>query len=182
MELVFGAVILILAAAIVLLFAMLGELNSRLPTDQGGAAAQRDSAIFPLDEARLGVEPATWPSELPPIDGADPRTVLVLSTACSTCQDVAHQLDDELGRGEGGDMAVVLSTADRRRAEDFVRRYRLDRLPVYVDEGGAWVGEELGVRMSPTALVMASGRLESALIFQDVSALRAAVAQPKGVS
>ena len=180
MELVFGAVILVLAAAIVLLFAMLGELNSRLPTDQG--AAQRSSDVFPLEDAALGVQPATWPAELPPIDSADPRTVLVLSTACSTCQDVAQQLDGELSRGEGKDLSVVLSTGDRERADDFVQRYGLDRLPVYVDEGGDWVGEELGVRMSPTALVMSSGRLESALIFQDVSALRAAVAQPKGVS
>jgi hypothetical protein len=179
MEIVFGAVILILAAAIVLLFAMLGELNSRLPGDQ--SAARRGSDVFPLEDAALGVRPATWPAELPRIDSADPRTVLVLSTACATCEDVAKQLDDELSGGGGGDMAVVLSTGDRQRAEDFMRRHGLHRLPVYVDEGGDWVGEELGVRVSPTALVMSSGRLESALIFQDVSALRAAVAQPKGV-
>ncbi|MGP4026830.1 hypothetical protein [Actinomadura sp. 3N407] len=190
MEIFFGAVLLILVAAVVLLFAMFGELTSRLPTEREAAAA-RDPEIWPLEDARLGVEPARWPAELSGlsaagaagaagIDAAHP--VLVLSTACSTCKDVAQQLSEELDRGAGGDMAVVVSTAERARGERFVQQYGLHRLAHYVDEGGEWVADEFNVRMSPTALVVRGGRLESALVFQDVQGLRTMVNQPKGVA
>ncbi|TDC69473.1 hypothetical protein E1200_08395 [Actinomadura sp. GC306] len=197
MEIFFGAVLLILAAAVVLLFAMFGELTSRLPTERAEAAA-RDPEIWPLEDARLGTAPAGWPGGLAGLaagaadrdadrdadrnadrnaDRDAARPVLVLSTACSTCKDVAAQLSEELDRGAGGDMAVVVSTAERARGERFVQRYGLHRLAHYVDEGGAWVAEEFNVRMSPTALVVRDGRLESALVFQDVQALRTAIGQ-----
>ncbi|WP_433477717.1 hypothetical protein ACQPZP_12055 [Spirillospora sp. CA-142024] len=183
MEIFFGAVLLILAGAVVLLFAMLGELTSRLPTERETAAA-RDPEVWPLEDARLGAEPGRWPAELAgraaDLDAA--QTLLVLSTACSTCKDVAQQLSDELDRGAGTDMAVVVSTAEQARGERFVRQYGLQRLTHYVDEGGDWVAGEFNVRMSPTALVMRGGRLESALVFQDVEAVRTKVNQPKGVS
>jgi hypothetical protein len=44
------------------------------------------------------------------------------------------------------------------------------------------VGREFGVRVSPAALVFHAGRLQSAFIFQDLNALRAAVSEPKGVA
>ncbi|WP_165970637.1 hypothetical protein [Actinomadura sp. 6K520] len=181
MEIFFGAVLLILAAAVVLLFAMFGELTSRLPTEREEAAA-RDPEIWPLEDARLGTAPAGWPGELAGLaagagDKDAARSVLVLSTACSTCKDVAKQLSEELDRGAGGDMAVVVSTAERARGERFVQQYGLHRLTHYVDEGGAWVAEEFNVRMSPTALVVRDGRLESALVFQDVQALRTTISQ-----
>ncbi|WP_433467846.1 hypothetical protein [Spirillospora sp. CA-128828] len=183
MEIFFGAVLLILAGAVVLLFAMLGELTSRLPTERETAAA-RDPEVWPLEDARLGAEPGRWPAELAgraaDLDAA--QTLLVLSTACSTCKDVAQQLSDELDRGAGNDMAVVVSTAEQARGERFVQQYGLQRLTHYVDEGGDWVAGEFNVRMSPTALVMRGGRLESALVFQDVEAVRTKVNQPKGVS
>jgi hypothetical protein len=187
MEIFFGAVLLLLVAAVVLLFAMLGELTSRLPTEREAAAA-RDPEIWALEDARLGVEPSRWPAGLAGLSAAeapDPdaaRPVLVLSTACSTCKDVAAQLSDELDQGAEADMAVIVSTAERERGERFVEQYGLQRLPHYVDEGGAWVADEFDVRMSPTALVMRGGRLESALVFQDVQALRTKVNEPKGVS
>jgi hypothetical protein len=187
MEIFFAAVLLILVAAVVLLFAMLGELTSRLPTERETAAA-RDPEIWPLDDARLGVEPGRWPAELTGLAAAasadldSAQTVLVLSTACSTCKDVAQQLSDELDRGAENGMAVVVSTAERARGERFVQQYGLQRLAHYVDEGGSWVADEFNVRMSPTALVLRGGRLESALVFQDVQALRTKVNEPKGVS
>jgi hypothetical protein len=182
-EIFFGAVLLILVAAVVLLFAMLGELNSRLPTERE-AAATRDDTIAPLEDALLGAEPGSWPQPLRDrLAGAGgPGIALVLSTACATCKDVATQVADELDRGGAGDLAVIVSTADRDRGEQFVRRYGLERVAHYVDEGGTWVSEAFNVRMSPTALVMRNGRLESALVFQDVQALRAMVTEPKGVS
>lgn len=187
MEIFFGAVLLVLVAAVVLLFAMFGELTSRLPTDREQAAA-RDPEVRPLEDARIGVEPRSWPDGLAGLSAAgvadidEARPVLVLSTACATCKDVAEQLSEELDRGGGGDLAVVVSTAERERGEQFVERYGLHRLAHHVDEGGRWVAGEFNVRMSPTALVMRGGRLESAHVFQDVQALRRTVAQPKGVA
>jgi hypothetical protein len=185
-EIFFGAVLLILAAAVVLLFAMLGELNSRLPTERE-AAVDRDATIAPLEDALLGAEPGSWPQPLEDrlagdAGAGDPAIALVLSTACTTCKDVATQVAEELDGGGAGDLAVIVSTADRERGEEFVRRYGLERVAHYIDEGGTWVSEAFNVRMSPTALVMRGGRLESALVFQDVQALRAMVTNPKGVS
>jgi hypothetical protein len=182
-EIFFGVVLLLVAGAVVLLFAMLGELSSRLPTER--AAAPRTGEVRPLDEALLGTEPNVWPASLPPLaeDDDSPRTLLlVLSTVCATCSSVAKQVSAELDQGGGGDLAIVLSTGDRRRAEQFVDEYGLGRLPLHIDENGAWVAGEFGVRMSPTALVFRHGKLDSAVIFDDVNAVRELTDASKGVS
>jgi hypothetical protein len=183
LDIVFGAVLLAVVTALVLLFAMLGELASRLPEQGRSAQTVRSREVRPLEDARLGVEPRTWPTPLAGIsDTAGQSVVLVLSTACSTCSDVAGQLAAELDAGADGDMAVVVSTGDPGRAEEFLDKYGLRRLRHHVDDKGDWVSREFGIRMSPTAMVFHSGRLQSALVFQDIDALRETVTEPKGVA
>jgi len=55
---VFGVALLILAVAMVVLFAMMGELASRVP---GPSAIRRDATVRSLDEAQLGSIPSSWP-------------------------------------------------------------------------------------------------------------------------
>src|SRR5690242_13646262 len=126
LDIVFGAVLLAVVAALVLLFAMLGELASRLPEQGSAAQTARSREVRPRAEARLGVEPGAWPTPLAGIsDTAGRSVVLVLGTACSTCGDVAGQLAAELDAGVGDDMAGVVSTADPQRAEEFLDKYGL---------------------------------------------------------
>jgi hypothetical protein len=185
-EIFFGLVLLLIAGAVVLLFAMLGELSSRLPTERTAPqTAPRTGEIRPLEEALVGTRPNVWPSSLPPLaeEEDSPRTLLlVLSTVCSTCSSVAKQVAAELDQGGGGDLAIVVSTGDRGRAERFVDDYGLRRLPLHIDENGAWVAGEFGVRMSPTALIFRQGKLDSAVIFDDVNAVRELSDASEGVS
>ncbi len=174
MLVVFAFALLVLAAAVVVLFAMLAELATRVPERSD---ARRDPHVRPLDGALVGHKADTWPAALPTADRA---VLLVLSTACSSCDDVAKQLTVDPGHTDWTDVAVVLSTADRRNADDFVDRHGLSAtFPVYVDEGGEWVAGQFDVRMSPSALVFRNGRLDSAHTFNDVASLRAAMETPE---
>ena len=169
----FALVLLLLAGAVVLLFAMLGELTARLPSLN---VDYRDPTVSPLEEARLGSAPESWPEPLAPLvaNGNGSALLMILSTACGSCESVARQLAEEIDVYPPSRTGVVISCADRRVGEDFVRRHGLGRMPTYVDEGGDWVTASFGVQTSPTGLAIRDGRLQSATVFTDVAALRAA--------
>lgn len=169
MLVVFAVALLIVAAAVVILFAMLAELATRVPERSGPA---RDPQIRPLEEARLGHAPTGWPAGLPDPEHA---VLLVLSTVCNSCRDVAEQLVVDPGHADWTGMAVIVSSASRENGEEFIRRYRLTGFPVHIDAGGAWLTEEFGVHTSPGALVFRSGKLISAHVFNNVSSLRSAL-------
>jgi len=171
MEIAFGLVLLILSAAVVLLFAMFGELASRVP-DRNSAAAK--SRVQPVDGALIGRTPERWPTSLSHLADADVGLLLVLSTSCASCRQVAKQLSAELVRNGAGRIDILVSSASRDFGEDFVQQHGLGRIPYFVDEGGDWVKNEFGVMISPTGLVFKKGRLDAALLFQDLAALQAA--------
>ena len=173
MLIVLGCAVLVLAVGMVVLFAMFGELSARVGE---GDAVPRSTTVRPLKNARLGRVPGSWP---PAIDhpGAAEFTVLVLSSACTSCADIAAQLIDDPGHTDWDSMGIAISTSDREVGEDFVARHGLGELPHYVDVGGDWVSTEFDVRMSPSALVFRDGQLAAAYIFHDVAALRATVAR-----
>jgi len=161
-------VVLVLAGAVVLLFAMLGELTSRLPTL---GVNYRDPEIAPLPDARLGAAPEQWP---PALDN-EPELLLVLSTACASCEDVAAQISQRLDAGPIPGAALLVSCGEASTGRDFLDRHGLARMPTYVDEGGAWVSNSFGVRHSPTALVLQDSHLKAALVFTDFAALQTTI-------
>jgi hypothetical protein len=166
MLVVFAFALLILAAAVVVLFAMLAEVATRVPERSG---QQRETRIRRMGGVRLGHAPEFWPDGLP--DG-ERATLLVLSTACGSCQDVAEQLTSDPGHRDWTEMGVVVSTAGRVTGQEFVRDYGFEGIPVFIDEGGEWVEGQFGVHSSPGALIFRSGRLVAAHRFNDVAALR----------
>ncbi len=180
-DIVFGIVLLLLAGGLVLLFAMFGELASRLPEQQGG---ERSQDVWDLESGNLGAAPATWPAAIEShVTAPDHRMLFVLSTACAPCRGIATQLSEEISAGTVPDVALVISSADQDNADKFVRQYQLDKLPYHIDVGGTWVRTEFGVDTSPSALTIHDGRLESVVAFQDIHALRTVVDQrKKGVS
>lgn len=169
---VLAFVTLLLTAAVIVLFAMLGELYARVGPATGSAAR-------PLDGAGIGQRPDVWPAELDRLATAEDAVLLVLSTACNSCARVASQLRDRPDPVDGHDTGVVLSTADPERAEAFMRQHGLARDSVFVDVGGTWVSGAFGVQTSPAALVLQAGLLTAAHIFTDVAALPAAVVPAK---
>lgn len=169
MEFVLAVGLLILAAAVVLLFAMVAELASRVPDSRAG----RSTALRPLPEARVGHSAGRWPDGLAPLADRHDVLLLVLSTACGSCLDIAQQLR-ETNPAELSEIGVVVSCGTEQAGQQFVLAQGLTVFPHVVDEGGVWVSDEFGVTASPTGLFLRGGRLESALLFSDVAALRAA--------
>ncbi len=165
MTLALAIAVVVLMMAVVTLFAMLGQLVSRLPeTVLAGASRE----VHPLEEARLGAAAVDWPDPLRLLAEDTPSCLLVLSTVCASCDDVSRQLasfEPVLPT------AVLVSCSEYGIGEAYVERYELGRFPFYVDQGGAWVNTNFGVQTSPTALVFAEGSLRDALLFQDVSEL-----------
>jgi hypothetical protein len=169
---VFGFGLLLVAGAVVVLFAMFGELYSR---SGGGNDASGGGFVRLLPDTPVGQAPASWPAALARTGTAELGVLLVLSPVCTSCKAVARDLAAQSDPRELGEFAVVLSAPDDQRAEEFVAQHKLTGLPYHVDVGGTWVSTEFGVRSSPTALVFRDGRLVSGFIFSDLQALRAAV-------
>jgi hypothetical protein len=161
----------LLSIGVVILFAMMAELWSRLAplAPLSGVA----TAISPLEGARIGTSDIDWPSELSQVPLLADATLVVLSTSCATCRDVAGQLSS---RGSGGSrlpdsLFVVVSCPHEAMGEDFVQRYSLRDAPHIVDSGGEWAKTQLGVQTSPSAVVFRYGRLETAFTFASAEAL-----------
>ncbi|MFI0792392.1 hypothetical protein ACH4OY_06795 [Micromonospora rubida] len=170
-------VTVLLAGAIVLLFALAGELYARTGGLEGSPASPAGgTGVRPLEQARFGERPSGWPGQLAGFGSGGPRVVLVLSTRCASCEDVAAQL---AGQPDPDNLGVIVTTAHRDEAMEFIDRHGIDGLPHHIDEGGDWVATQFGVKISPSALVIKEGRLVSALLFSDVAAVRAAVQAAK---
>ncbi len=162
---VLAFVVLLLAAAVTVLFAMLGELYTRI----GGPT----QPIQSLASDRIGQSPASWPNELAGIAALPEAVLLVLSTSCSSCINVARQLQ---GRGSllhGYEMRVLLSSPDRKQGEAFAQNH-LATDSFFIDVGGEWVTEAFGVDTSPSALLLRGGELASVFAFADLMALQTA--------
>ncbi|MFG3705348.1 hypothetical protein ACGF7U_11535 [Micromonospora sp. NPDC047670] len=173
MSYLFGFGLLVVAGAVVVLFAMLGELYARSGgMDGAGAPGGGSGTVRLLDGARIGSRPEHWPAGLAEVADADLRVVLVFSTSCNSCEKAAGEIGD---LADTRDFAVLISTITEERGEDFMNRHELSAMPHHIDVGGEWVAGELGVMTSPSALVFRHGRLVSALLFTDMAALSAAV-------
>jgi hypothetical protein len=138
--------------------------------------------VQPLEEARLGSVPAYWPPGLRQAGGDRDLVLIVLSTVCSTCADIAFQLTEEPGHSDWGELAVVVSTGSESAGQSFITQHRLTAFRWFIDTGGDWISQQFGVRVSPTALAFSDGRLSSAYGFHDVAALRAKIAAERSGS
>jgi hypothetical protein len=170
MEIAFGVALLVLAGAVVLLFAMFGELASRVgePEENG-----RWTGTRPLEEARLGAQPSRWPPELSAVGNAPQGLLLVLSPSCGSCQEVARQLVLEGGPSPARPFALAVSCSAGEVGRNFIEEQSLEPYPHFIDEAGEWVRTELDVHSSPVGLFFADGRLVAAHVFGDVNALNA---------
>ncbi len=175
MLIVLSFAVLVLAIGMLVLFAMMGELSSRVP--QGGGP-ERSAVISPLETERIGHSPAYWPPGLSHLKQGD-GCLLVLSSSCTSCQDVALQVTRNPGHLEWQEMAVLVSAFDAKVGKEFVTGHGLESVPHHVDERGSWVAGEFSIRQSPVALTFSGGQLMAAYSFHDVAALRAAISETR---
>ena len=165
---VLGVAVFVLALAVVGLFAMMGELASRVSDpDQLGT----DSTLLPVEEARLGTTPADWPAELAPVRDADRAYLLVFSSICSTCAQIASGSTGPLDQLQPPVGAVISCPTPEAGAEFLDKHPMVGDYPHLIDVGGAWLADTLGVRMTPSVLVFERGTLRSAHTFTSAAAL-----------
>ncbi|TAN32069.1 hypothetical protein EPN29_10115 [bacterium] len=166
-DLLFAFVLLFMAAAIVVLFAMLGELASRIPQP---ARLHSGPSIKPVEGARIGHVASWWPTQLAYLKEARDGVLLVLSSACASCEEIGVQFrksEDPRISGFG----ILMSCGNIESGHDFIARHGLSKASSYIDKGGEWVRGEFNVMMSPVALFFREGRLQTALVFDDLDAL-----------
>lgn len=166
--LVFSIALLLVVVGLVGLFAMMSELNAAV----GSTVSGQDSNAAPIDEARIGHTPSTWPSALLPIRDTDSGRLIIFSSVCTSCREIATRLSGE--ESDHTELTIgVVSAADTAAADKFISetRIRESGMQIYVDPGGEWLGSELGIRIAPSLAVFDHGTLTRAESFADITAL-----------
>jgi len=103
--------------------------------------------------------------------------LLILSTACGSCQQVATQLSAVPDKRGTDNLAVLVSCANPVSGQAFIDHHGIGWIRHHVDTGGEWVRSEFGIDMSPVGLILSGGRLEAAHVFEDVAAMTAEAAK-----
>lgn len=169
MSIIVAIALLVLSAAVVLLFAMLGELASRLE-----GSPESVDRIHPVTAVISGTRPSHW---IAPFDIDPPDFLVTFSTSCGTCTAMARQseqllttLNSDHGPGRGG---LVVSCPYREVGEEFVAKYGLvgDGSRVAIDEDGKWLLSEFGLDLSPSIILFDSGAVRTAYGFTSIAAL-----------
>jgi hypothetical protein len=168
-EIVLAVAVFLLTIAAVGLFAMMGELSTRVPApDQ---MSEVDRTLTPFEDARIGAEAPTWPVEIAHLRDADHAVVVVVSTLCETCRRVSSGGTGPL-RIPSTAAAVVVSCPRHSRGAEFLDEFPLLRgYPHALDVEGRWLTDNFDVDISPCVLVFERGRLRSAHTFTTAAAL-----------
>jgi len=162
----------LLTLAVVILFAMLGELNARIAQAPAGQAGRPDS-VQPLPEAKLGATVIEFPDGL----ARPPGVLLVFSTTCGACQELAPQARGFFAAAGVDLVGIVVSCGSAESGREFVARYGLVDVPGYVDVSGRFSMAALGVGMSPAAVALSpEGAVRSAVVFSSFNALSSWIA------
>ncbi|HEX6700024.1 MAG TPA: hypothetical protein VF101_04770 [Gaiellaceae bacterium] len=164
MTIALAAAVVLLAGAVVVLFAMYSELASRLPQPES------ELAPTPLSEAKLGAQLPGWPPGLERLGQLDGSSLLLaLSTTCASCETVGNQL--RRVPADTGRIGVVVASGSADRAADFVARHELARYPYSIDLGGDWLRSNLNVESSPVAVRLEDGVPIAAVGFGSLGAI-----------
>lgn len=165
--------LVLLSLAVVILFAMLGELNARISESSAGGGTRRPESVQPLPDAKLGATVIEFPDGL----ARPPGVLLVLSTTCGACQELAPEARGFFASSGVELVGVVVSCASAASGREFVAQYGLADLPGYVDVSGQFSMSALGVGMSPAAVALSpEGVVRSAVVFSSFNALSSWIA------
>lgn len=155
-----------LTVAVVGLFAMMGELSSRVAAAQD--EPQETAPPRPIGDARLGATAEQWPAEIAHLSHVDKAVIAVLSTICASCARIASGQTGPLPAVDG----LLISCPRPSRGTEFVDENPMLRgYPVAFDVEGAWLTSNFEVDVSPSVLVFEQGRLVSAHTFTTAPSL-----------
>jgi hypothetical protein len=154
--------LLLLTAAVVYLFAMMGVLASRI-----GLGPEADW-LRPVEGWRDDVTTADWPGELAALADKPASALLVLSPICNTCNQIAQSLAASTPRSPVG---LVISSNGRGSGQEFITKHRVGSFPHFIDDQGAWTTATVGVNGSPTALLFHGGKITGAYTFSNVASV-----------
>lgn len=176
MLILFGFLLLILAVAVSVLFAMCAELSQRISSSSGGTAANsmsQNAYARPLDRPNVYLRPdAIWPAEFDGITSRNAFLLIVLSTSCASCSSVADELGSQWAAERiTGRVGIVISTPDIHRGASFVAQHQLGDIPHIIDEDGIWTTRTLGLSLSPVGLVFIGTDLRASYVFNRVEPL-----------
>ncbi|WP_270888279.1 hypothetical protein [Pedococcus sp. 5OH_020] len=157
--------LVLLVIAVVGLFAMMGELSSKVSASVG---TESDEVLWPAENARIG-RLTDWPAE---IDGVvrEGGVVVVLSPTCGACHQILSETPNHLS--DPLPLAVVVVAGDEEAGRSFVEEYPLlARLPVHVDVAGGWLRQAVGLDSSPAVLRVEDGHVLEVFNFNRSSAV-----------
>jgi hypothetical protein len=161
------AVQLVLAVAVVVLFAMFGQLAARVP-----AAADASGTAEPILSLHVGRSAGFWPVSLAPLPPPGSfGALIVLSSSCTSCVKVAGQLPTLPSQVAADLLGVVVTGPSGEAAQAFADANLTGALPLFVDGGGDWVTGEFGLQASPSYLIFEGSELRSGYVFDQLNAL-----------
>jgi hypothetical protein len=171
----FGFLLLILAAAVGVLFAMCAELSRRIATSSGGTSSGAPGAngyARPVDRPNVFLRPdVSWPREFDELRSRDAFLLLVLSTVCTTCNSIGSEIGREWATRPDERLGIVISAPDISRGEEFVAQCQLDNIPHLVDEDGSWTTKAFGLSLSPVGLMFLRNNLLNSYVFNHMEPL-----------
>lgn len=176
-----AVVLVLLAACIVILFAMFGELAAKGPSAGDGTSAPAGQ-VLPLTDAPIGKQLTSWPLAIGPVFSEARGLLLILSTTCSTCNVIASTLVNDLATGPPrcDEIAVLVSCPDPESGERFVESHDLQGVPHAMDVGGDYSREALGLALSPVAILLSAGMVRGAVGFTSIGELRRFMEKEEG--
>lgn len=170
--------LLLLTAGGVALFAMMGELASKV---DAMASRIQEGGVLPAadDWARLeedivgGAGIDEWPFEPPRSTTEDYGLIVVLSSACQSCNQFLQGDLDDLREFKP---VFVVSCPSLDRADQFLQSHEiLEDQPVYRDVMGRWTREQLRIEVSPAAILVQGDRPIASFTMSSPSSLADAV-------
>ena len=174
--------IAVLTLAVGLLFAMMAELAARVDVATRAIAAAPTitpmNAATAIDLTASAAARIVWPGASPPEASRTTFDVLVLTTVCSSC----HQLAEQLGANSGAvDVRLMISTADPAVGSGFVAQHALEEMTTWIDNGGRWCQENFGISLAPILIRVRDNAFDSAFTVYDISQLATLIDQPEPV-
>lgn len=148
--------LVLLTVAIVALFAMMGELASKVEAFRGGSYPEMTDWADSLDGISFDGAPTWWPEPLAYLKDAPYGVVVVLSSSCRSC---SYFADGELGQLDPLNPAFVLSCPSADRGRAFLEHHSnlASQTALFIDDGGNWSREQLGLDVSPSAVLVERG-------------------------
>lgn len=148
--------LVLLTAAIIALFAMMGELASKVEAFRSGSYPEMTDWADSLEGISFDGAPTWWPGPLAFLRDAPYGVVVVLSSSCRSC---SYFADGELGQLESLNPAFVLSCPSADRGQAFLERHPnlTSQSALFIDDGGNWSRDQLGLDVSPSAVLVVRG-------------------------